>query len=154
MNFVRIEDYPNYVIHPCGAIIKLYKNGKRKELKLFKNKAGYIQIQLWKNGKVKCFKLHRLLGLAFIPNPENKLTIDHINNIRDDNRLINLRWATHKEQRANYIIQFQDITPGNIYKTKCGYRWHYYIKTKTKTKRMKNKEDLEKYRDEILSNYL
>ena len=151
MNFVRIEGYPKYVIHPCGTILRLWKNHSN-EIKPCKNKYGYMIIKLCKNGKKKCFKLHRLLALAFIPNPEHKRTIDHINNIRDDNRLINLRWATDKEQQANrYRHPPKDITPGNIRKTKYGYQWQYYMKGKRKSKQMKNLEDLEKYRDEILN---
>ena len=150
MNFEKIKGYP-YVIHPCGTIIRLYKN-HTKEMKPHKTKKGYMRIPLRKNGKAKNFLLHRLVALQFIPNPENKLTVDHINRIRDDNRVINLRWATYKEQQENAIRQPpRKITPGCISKTKSGYQWYYRIKGKVKTKTMKNKEDLIKYRDKILS---
>ena len=42
-----------------------------------------------------------MLAQCFIPNPDNKTTVDHINRVRDDNRLENLRWATHAEQMEN-----------------------------------------------------
>ena len=148
MNFVRVEGYP-YVIHPCGTVLRIW-NGYTKEIKSFKVKNGYIQIYLSKNGKRKCFKLHRLLALAFIPNPENKYSVDHINRIRDDNRLSNLRWATREEQRANKTPP-QDITRGGIHKTKYAYQWKYRMKGKKKSKTMKNKDDLIKYRDELIS---
>jgi hypothetical protein len=45
--------------------------------------------------------VHRLVGQAFIPNPENKPEVDHINRIRHDNRLENLRWATREENQEN-----------------------------------------------------
>ena len=58
---------------------------------------GYRSV--WIRGKE--YSLHRTVAEAFIPNPENKPTVDHINRIRDDNRVCNLRWATHKEQNEN-----------------------------------------------------
>lgn len=61
----------------------------------------YYYVSLSKQSKVTKFKVHRIVAQAFIPNPENKPTIDHINRDRLDNRVENLRWATYKEQRIN-----------------------------------------------------
>lgn len=62
---------------------------------------GYICYNL-RDGKrgYKCY-LHRIIAEAFIPNPENKPCIDHINTIRTDNRIENLRWVTYKENSSN-----------------------------------------------------
>lgn len=51
----------------------------------------------------KHYKVHRLVAMAFIPNPENKPEIDHINTNRTDNRVENLHWVSHKENFANPI---------------------------------------------------
>ena len=62
---------------------------------------GYKIVQLFKDGKSKTCKVHALVALAFIPNPHNKKTVNHINGIRDDNRVENLEWATHSENNAD-----------------------------------------------------
>ena len=154
MNFVRINDYPNYVIHPCGTILRIYKN-KTKELKPWKSKHGYMRVNLSQNNKPQKFSIHRLLALHFIPNPENKPCIDHINGIKHDNRLENLRWATHKENRNAFRTptSINIITKGGVRKKKYGWEWQYQMSGKRKSKTMKSKEDLEKYRIELLKKY-
>ena len=123
---------------------------KRRE-----NAYGYMWVGLRNNNvKQKSFFVHRLLAIAFIPNPENKPCIDHINGVRDDNRLENLRWATHKENlnafRSNPVAV---ITKGCVYKTKYGWAWQYLMSRKQKSKTMKSKEDLLKFRKEKIAEY-
>lgn len=62
---------------------------------------GYYTFILCKDGKIRSLKAHRLVAEAFIPNEDNKPEIDHINTIRSDNRVENLRWATSKENSNN-----------------------------------------------------
>lgn len=61
------------------------------------DKEGYLRVNLCKNGKVKDYRIHRLVGFAFIPNPNNKETINHKNKIVNDNRVDNLEWMTMEE---------------------------------------------------------
>lgn len=76
---------------------------KDKILKTHIGIRGYCIVCLSKNGKVKHIPIHRLMAKAFIQNPKNKPCIDHINTIRTDNRIENLRWCTHKENSNNVL---------------------------------------------------
>lgn len=58
---------------------------------------GYFRLNLYKKGKKKAFRVHRLLAMAFIPNPECKSQINHKDGNKSNNDLSNLEWVTPKE---------------------------------------------------------
>ena len=60
---------------------------------------GYYEVNLFN----KNYTVHRLVAITFIPNPQNKAFVDHINEIKTDNRVQNLRWVTSSENRTNPI---------------------------------------------------
>lgn len=62
------------------------------------DKDGYCIVSLHLNGKYRQERVHRMVALAFIPNPDNKPTVNHLNEIKTDNRCVNLEWATYYEQ--------------------------------------------------------
>lgn len=67
--------------------------------------SGYLQVGLCKDGKTKRCKIHKIVASVFVPNPENKPCIDHINTDRTDNRACNLRWVTLKENSNNPLTK-------------------------------------------------
>ena len=92
-----------YMVSDMGRVKSLkYKGGnKEKVLKSCKTSRGYVNVVLVKDGKHKSHSVHRLVAQTFIPNPHNKPYVDHINTIRHDNRVENLRWVTHTENCNN-----------------------------------------------------
>lgn len=81
------------------------KTGKVKELKLVPAKDGYLVVCLHKDGHQREGKVHKMVALAFIPNPDGKPCIDHINGDNQDNRVCNLRWATVFENNNNPVTK-------------------------------------------------
>lgn len=91
-----------YEVSNLGRVKSYAKSAKGKILAGAKDKDGYIRVGLKTiDGKVKWYQVHRLVGMAFLPNPENKETINHFNERKDDNEVGNLCWMTHREN-VNY----------------------------------------------------
>ena len=108
----QIADYLNYYITKDGNVIN---NKTNRKLKLFKDGKGYYQICLCNKGKIKKFRINRLVAKAFISNPNNLPQVNHINGIKTDNRVENLEWVTPSENLLHaYKIGLKTITHKNI----------------------------------------
>lgn len=87
-----------YLVSDHGYVWSIRRN---KLLKPKKTVAGYLRVGLSVGGNRKDFPVHRLVAVAFVPNPENKPTVNHINEMKTDNRVENLEWATSAEQNTH-----------------------------------------------------
>ena len=157
---MEINDYPNYLIYEDGRV---WSKFSKRFMKPSINR-GYLRLGLYNNdnkGKTgKFFTIHRLIGLHYIPNPNNYLEIDHINRIRTDNRIDNLRWVNRSEQSLNRNHKPSNTGEKYITKTKKSGR-NYYVYEINKNNYFKKTlcckkwtlEDAIKLRDELLIEY-
>ena len=102
------------------------------------DKDGYYNLRI-KGRKSKL--LHRLIAELFIPNPDNLPYIDHINRIKTDNRVENLRWVTHRENMNNR----SDSNPVGL--RKCDMSEKEYNREKIKHWRHKSGKSIKYYRN-------
>jgi len=119
-----------------GRILKPYKKPKR----------GYMSVVFSKGNTLKTYSVHRLVAKAFIPNPENKYSVNHINGNPSDNIITNLEWATASEQMQhavkiglqpigskhphsklteNYVREIRDYVKNNARYYSNGKPWGY-----------------------------
>ena len=101
------EQWKNVVgyegLYEVSSVGRVRNKKTKRNLKPDKDKNGYLRICLYKEGIAKKYFVHRLVAKAFVPNPENKPQIDHINTIKTDNYYKNLRWATPIENSNNKL---------------------------------------------------
>ena len=92
------EVFEDYEVSTKGNVRSLnyMKTGKTKNIKFHKDKQGYLFVELWKDKKLYICKVHRLVAFAFIPNPNNYDTVDHIDRNVKNNCVENLRWLPKK----------------------------------------------------------
>lgn len=133
-----IEGFENYEVSTHGRV---RKKDTGRILIGTPNDKNYLHVVL-RNGIRKMLKIHRLVAQAFIPNPKNKPTVDHIDRNRQNNNIDNLRWATYAEQAHNtsWIDNASNIRYEN---DRNKYRIKLIRNGITKTKRCKTLEEAE-----------
>ena len=117
-----IKGFPRYKISNKGRVKSFTNPKKPKILRPSKNKGGYLYVHLskgreWGANETECVRIHQLVARAFIPNPENKCHIDHIDTDTTNNYVhinadgtvdmekSNLRWCTPEENSNNPITK-------------------------------------------------
>ena len=150
-----IEEFSRYLIYENGDVLNIAKGILMKSRIRF----GYKIVDLTNDkGIRKSMRVHRLIGLAYIPNPLNKPCIDHIDENKTNNHLSNLRWATHAENRQNIKQPNKNNKLNEKYISiinKKGYKYYRFVKEfnkKNHEKLFKTLEEAKKYRDEFISN--
>lgn len=110
-NLGRIKSLPKYHFNKT-IILQPYHNNK-----------GYPVVSLCRNGNTEKKYVHRIVAEAFIPNPENKSEIDHINGDIKDARVSNLRWCTRKEN-CNFPLYREHSSKEGCWMYKRNYDLH------------------------------
>ena len=113
----EIPNHPNYEASTLGQV---RRKGAENPLKPSVNSGGYLNVALGlgQRGAQSTQKVHRLVALTFLENPEDKEMIDHINRVKTDNRLENLRWATREENMRNQPVHSNNkLKLKHIYET-------------------------------------
>lgn len=134
-----MEEIPqnlSYSITKDGLAFRRLKNGNTKQVVGSQNSNGYIKITMNINGIQKQRLIHRLVAEAYIPNPDNKPHIDHIDENKSNNRVDNLRWCTPKEN-------------SDFYRTKDGRDHYIKLATKRKALLVEYSAKLRKERSEL-----
>ena len=129
---MEINECPDYLIYEnCNVYSKdrtvIYSTGRKQiyksqKISQWKNSTGYLQVTLYVDKKQKNFSIHRLIAMAFIPNPENLPCVNHKDCDRLNNKIDNLEWCTqlYNTQSINKTTNF-----GYIYKSRDKFRANY-----------------------------
>lgn len=121
--WLPVTDYEGlYEVSDLGRVKSFAKCKDGKILTGEIRKDNYTRVNLYKKNVIKNYAVHRLVLQAFNPT-EEKLDCDHINHIRNDNRLVNLRWVT-SSQNMRYQPKREGLTSQylGVCKTPCG-KW-------------------------------
>jgi hypothetical protein len=115
MDETQIPNYPNYTISRSGIVFDKYKNAPVNQVK----RKEYFCVKIENGSNKKYIGVHQLVARTFIPNPENKSFILHVNRNNEDNRVENLKWCNTSEyadfrpKSNNKVSKFKGISKSN-----------------------------------------
>lgn len=109
------EDFKGYGITSCGRVWSFKRN---KFLAPNYSRAGYLRVHLSSGQNRLLIEIHRLVALAYIPNPDNLETVDHIDGNKEHNYINNLQWMTREDNvRKRASKKVQCIETGEIFES-------------------------------------
>lgn len=123
MTLKPVKGYEDlYAVADTGDVFSLRSS---RPLKQTMFGSGYMYAHLYKGGRGKLFRVHRLVADAFIPNPCHYEQVNHLNGVKTDNRVENLEWCSGLENMAHarkmdYFLRLvKTIQAQNLRLTKC-----------------------------------
>lgn len=143
MSWITITDFPNYEVSDAGEVRNVITGNV---LKGGLDRCGYCRVTL---SDRKVHKVHRLVALHFIENPENKPCVDHIDRDRTNNHVNNLRWATVSENNQNTDYRIMKTDGTDHIRITAYQRFQVHIRGRTAvTKTFKSLEEAVAFRDQ------
>ena len=118
-NLGNVKSYSRMTV---GGVRNRFVCGRLMKTKV--NRGGYVVVHLRNIDKNVYPLVHRLVAEAFIPNYDNKPTVNHINGIKTDNAVVNLEWSTHSEQMIHAIGTGLYVQPDISKYTRFGENAH------------------------------
>lgn len=113
-----MRDIPGYEgLYAATSCGKIWSYRSKKFLKPFIVGSGYLSVTLCKNGEEARFRVHRLVAMTYLPNPNNLPEINHINEVKTDNYLNNLEWCD-RSYNINYGNRTQKQIEARVGKNK------------------------------------
>lgn len=107
----NVKGFENYLVSNKGRIM----NGKTGKILRPYDSHGYEKVDLYQNGKRKKLKVHRLVAQAFIDNPHNFETVNHLDEVKVNNKADNLEWLSLADN-----IRYSHCKPVEMYDLKSG----------------------------------
>ena len=149
---MEIEGFENYIIYRDGSIKSKARRGTpERVLKACDNGKGYLMVRMTDcDGRRHTKYPHRLVAEHYIPNPDNKREVDHIDRNPHNNDITNLRWVTPSENSQNKgVSKNNKLGVKNIQKMRNVYRVRKMIDGKNYYKSFKTLEEAIVYREDI-----
>jgi len=160
---MNILPIPGHITYGASRDGKIFCLRTERELIPQNDPGGYYRVYLTNKDGTKQYSVARLIGFTFIPNPDNKPEIDHIDRNRTNNSVDNLRWATDEEQAVNksgwgkqpkYIHYEKDNLKNRTHASyKITIRNHMCKYSKRFDAKKYTIDDVVKCRNEILKQY-